>query len=271
MRLEEIPGVSVPYVHFHPTLAPFLARDLPVEDRAGAGDALLAGLLPVRQLPLPKRQQRRLTRPAPWPRRELPNLTAALRLALAAGALDEAVEFADRINLFLNVFGRWRERDEVMGMVEREMGREKGGKGRKRGKDHEARSSCWRRSGGSGSCRWGGRGRRRGCFGRCWAGWRRARPTTTRRPATTARGRCNSWAGVWRRRASPRWRRRSTGPRWPRPPPWRRRSRCGGQRAYSHRSGRCAGGSGPVWCGEAGVRRITGYQRRTLETIAAWR
>jgi hypothetical protein len=51
--------------------------------------------------------------------RELPNLKTDLRLALAAGALDEAVDFADSINLFLNLFGRWRERDEVMGWVER--------------------------------------------------------------------------------------------------------------------------------------------------------
>jgi tetratricopeptide (TPR) repeat protein len=50
-------------------------------------------------------------------RRELPNLRRALTLALQAGALDAAVNFAESINMFLNNFGRWRERDEVMAEV----------------------------------------------------------------------------------------------------------------------------------------------------------
>ncbi|MCO5245198.1 MAG: hypothetical protein M9927_15485 [Anaerolineae bacterium] len=68
VRLEEIPGVSVPYVHFHPTLAPFLARDLPADQRAALKRATgrrttsspTASTTPT---------ARRPTRPAPWPAR----------------------------------------------------------------------------------------------------------------------------------------------------------------------------------------------------------
>ena len=118
IRVEELPGVSVPYLHFHPTLAPYLARGL----EAGARGALeerywqayyrFAGYLYQTdfQHPIPARA---------LAGRELPNLRRALRLALQAGALDEAVGFADSINRFLDNFGRWRERDEVAAEVER--------------------------------------------------------------------------------------------------------------------------------------------------------
>ncbi|MBM3128982.1 MAG: tetratricopeptide repeat protein [Chloroflexi bacterium] len=61
--------------------------------------------------------------------REMPNLRRALDLALAAatsplpsggdreGVMDAAVDFADSISRFLDYFGRWRERDEMMEQV----------------------------------------------------------------------------------------------------------------------------------------------------------
>lgn len=124
IRSEELDGWTVPYIHFHPTLAPYL-RSLPkspspiqeegtgmgVETRYWQAYYSLANEfysndkhnpISIRALVL----------------RELPNLRRALRLCLAADALDEAVNFADSINRFLDVFGRWRERDEVAGMVE---------------------------------------------------------------------------------------------------------------------------------------------------------
>ena len=123
VRLEEIPGVTVPYVHFHPTLAPFLARDLPAEPRAALETRYWQAYYQfARDLVQSDRKAPHQARALAA--RELPNLKAGLRLALAAGALDEAVVFADRINWFLDVFGRWRERDEVMGWVEKEMGKE---------------------------------------------------------------------------------------------------------------------------------------------------
>ncbi len=112
-------------------------------------------------------------------RRELPNLRRALRLAIAAGALDEAVDFADSINRFLDYFGRWRERDEVAGEVERAVGRrgQESGVRSQEARDQESGaetslvpgpqspsrepSPCWSPAAGSGCCKPGGRGRRR--------------------------------------------------------------------------------------------------------------
>ena len=118
IRVEALPGVTVPYIHFHPTLAPFLARELTAEQTAALetrywrGYYAFANLLTQSDIQNPI-QARALAA------RELPNLRRGLRLAIAAAALDEAVAFADSINKFLDVFGRWRERDEVAAEVER--------------------------------------------------------------------------------------------------------------------------------------------------------
>lgn len=119
IRAEELPGVTVPYIHFHPTLAPYL-RAQPTDQTQHATRTTrywqnyyqLANFLyrTDSQNPLPARA---------IAARELPNLRRALRLCLSADALDEAVTFAAYINRFLDYFGRWRERDEVMGEVER--------------------------------------------------------------------------------------------------------------------------------------------------------
>jgi tetratricopeptide (TPR) repeat protein len=133
IRSEDIPGVSVPFIHFHPTLAPYL-RTLDdgtksAEDGTASGDGS-ASAQPPRierywqayyafanylyqgdaQYPI---QARAIAL------RELPNLKCALQRALVAGALDEAVDFAKSINQFLDCFGRWRERDELAAQVEK--------------------------------------------------------------------------------------------------------------------------------------------------------
>jgi hypothetical protein len=120
IRLEEIQGVAVPYVHFHPTLVPYLRAHI-------ESDQFLISTLQERYwqayykfanwLYQTDTQQPYIARALAT--RELPNLKRALQRALAAGALDEAVKFADSINRFLDYFGRWREMDEIAALVER--------------------------------------------------------------------------------------------------------------------------------------------------------
>lgn len=117
IRSEELDEWTVPYIHFHPTLAPYLRslinnQQSEISNRYWQAYHALANQLYQADDSTPL-QARALVL------RELPNLRRALRLCLAADALDEAVEFADCINSFLDVFGRWRERDEVVGMVEK--------------------------------------------------------------------------------------------------------------------------------------------------------
>ena len=120
IRLEDIPNLKVPFVHFHPTLVPYIRTYL-------ASDQSLISNLQERywqvyyafaiDLYKTDTQQPYIARALAV--RELPNLKRALQRTLAAGALDEAVDFANSINSFLDVFGRWRERDEVAKEVDR--------------------------------------------------------------------------------------------------------------------------------------------------------
>jgi len=119
IRVEEIPGVSDPFIHFHPTLTPYLST-LPesqtdYELRITKYWQVYYAI--ARQLYDLDTQHPFETRAIVL--RELPNLKRALKRTLAAGALDEAVGFADHLNSFLDYFGRWRERDEIAAEVER--------------------------------------------------------------------------------------------------------------------------------------------------------
>lgn len=115
------------YVRFHPTLLPYLAtrltpaRRAELEPRYGQAYYALANhcYRQDNQDPIPTRA---------IVSRELPNFRRALDLTLAAGDLNAAANFADSIAKFLNVFGRWSERDAMMGEVEKEI-RKQGDKG----------------------------------------------------------------------------------------------------------------------------------------------
>jgi len=122
IRIEEISGISVPFIHFHPTLAPYLKA---INDNSTAESQIsnieerywniyyqFANQLYDDDTQHPFEARSIVLR-------ELPNLKRALKLTLAAGALDEAVTFAKFINMFLNVFGRWREMDEIAKEVEK--------------------------------------------------------------------------------------------------------------------------------------------------------
>jgi len=118
VAVESVPGVTPPFLRFHPTLVPYLAARLPADRRAELEERYwqryyaLANYLYHADTQTPH-QARAIAL------RELPNLRRALDLALMrasaeAGAAAEAVEFATSIAMFLDVFGRWRERDAMM-------------------------------------------------------------------------------------------------------------------------------------------------------------
>jgi tetratricopeptide (TPR) repeat protein len=127
IRVEEIPGVSVPFIHFHPTLVPYLraisdnskldnlttdSQSSNIEERYWQGYYNLANSVYRADTKNPIQARAIVLR-------ELPNLKRALKRALAAGALDEAVNFAARLDRFLDAFGRWRERGEIAAEVEK--------------------------------------------------------------------------------------------------------------------------------------------------------
>ena len=105
IRVEHLEGINPPFLRFHPTLAPYLARQIKADDLAQIETRYwrqyydLAGFLYHTDTTNPH-QARAMAR------LEMPNLRRALTLALGAGALEEAADFADSINRFLNFFGR---------------------------------------------------------------------------------------------------------------------------------------------------------------------
>jgi tetratricopeptide (TPR) repeat protein len=117
VRIETEEGpFSGRYLRFHPTLAPHLrARLAPAERRALEARYRqvyyeLSGYLYHADDRTPH-EARAIAR------RELANLRRALELTLAAGDVATAVDFADNVEFFLNVFGRWREREAMMAKV----------------------------------------------------------------------------------------------------------------------------------------------------------
>jgi tetratricopeptide (TPR) repeat protein len=117
---ESLRGIKFPFLCFHPTLAPYLATQLPAARRAeletrywqvyySFANRLYKG--DTEQHPLEARA---------IAIREMPNFRHALDLAIAAGAVDEATDLGARtIAHFLNQFGRWRERDAMLKQVEK--------------------------------------------------------------------------------------------------------------------------------------------------------
>jgi tetratricopeptide (TPR) repeat protein len=131
LTAESLPNVAVPFLRFHPTLAPYLATRLSAARRAALEERYwqryyaLANYLYRSDTQTPHEARAIALR-------ELPNLRRALDLCLAAlssplrGESERqemagaAVGFADSIARFLDVFGRWRERDVMMANVKRQ-------------------------------------------------------------------------------------------------------------------------------------------------------
>jgi tetratricopeptide (TPR) repeat protein len=108
---EVLPNITVPYLKFHPTLAP----------------VLWGTLAPAEQQALKQRHQERYYNLSGWlyqtdsqnplavraiARRELPNLLTAVQAALAA-ADENAVDFVDNVNWFLDFFGMNQDRQRL--------------------------------------------------------------------------------------------------------------------------------------------------------------
>jgi tetratricopeptide (TPR) repeat protein len=104
------------YVRFHPTLAPHLRRRLEEDERAALEARYRQHYYEFGRylLHMDTREPHAARALA---QRELPNLRRALDLTLAAGDIAMAVDFADNVERFLNVFGRWRERDALVRRV----------------------------------------------------------------------------------------------------------------------------------------------------------
>ncbi len=108
---ETLSGATVPFLRFHPTLAPMLWARLSADEQARLSLAhrkryyALADYLYHADDKIPH-QARAIAR------RELPNLLHAVHAALDAGD-QEAVAFTDRVNKFLDCFGL-RQESEVL-------------------------------------------------------------------------------------------------------------------------------------------------------------
>jgi len=111
LTAEQIEGVRVPFLRFHPVLTPYL------RSQPGADDAALRERYTQRYYGLARYlnfEDNRHPQPVrALVRKELPNLRRALELLLEEGELDATSEMADQIARFLDIFGLLRERDEL--------------------------------------------------------------------------------------------------------------------------------------------------------------
>ena len=113
---EGLQNISVPYLRFHPTLAP----------------VLWSTLEPSQQSALKQQHQERYYALSRWlyfednknpqvardiARRELPNLMAAVRSALDSED-ENAIDFVDNVNRFLDYFGMNRDRKQLIDRAE---------------------------------------------------------------------------------------------------------------------------------------------------------
>ncbi len=116
VKVEPLRNINVPFLQFHPTLLPYLATQLDDARRAKLHERYWQAYYQLANQLYQSDTQHPIEARAIVVR-EMPNLRRALDLALDAGAMDEAVGFAARISRFLDYFGRWRERDEMMEQV----------------------------------------------------------------------------------------------------------------------------------------------------------
>jgi hypothetical protein len=117
LTAEQVHGdIAVPFLHFHPVLAPALRT------QTGADDAPLRERYKQRYYQLANKLYYQDTRHPQWVRalvrRGLSNLRRALILLLEAGEVGTASEMAERIAQFLTIFGLRRELDEMLQRVE---------------------------------------------------------------------------------------------------------------------------------------------------------
>ncbi|HJX53677.1 MAG TPA: tetratricopeptide repeat protein [Polyangia bacterium] len=112
IEAEDIPGVGVPYLRFHPTLAPMLWPRLDVAEQARLNLAHRQRYYALsRYLYQEDSRHPHQARAIAW--RELPNVLHAVHAALDAGDPD-AVDFAVYVNRFLGSFGLKQEAESLV-------------------------------------------------------------------------------------------------------------------------------------------------------------
>ncbi len=128
VTVESLPGITPPFLRFHPTLVPYLAAQLPADRRAELEERYWKEYYATANY-LYREDTQHPHQARAIALREMPNLRRALDLAIAAassplpgggdrgGAVTAAVDFATAIAKFLDDFGRWRERDVMMGKI----------------------------------------------------------------------------------------------------------------------------------------------------------
>lgn len=116
LAAETLEGVTVPYLRFHPTLAPLLWAELDEARRAGLESAFRRRHYQTARY-LYHEDQRHPHQARAIARRELPNLLHAVQGALAAGEA-EAVSFAESVNRFLYFFGLKREAEQLAALAQ---------------------------------------------------------------------------------------------------------------------------------------------------------
>ncbi|MBA3530818.1 MAG: tetratricopeptide repeat protein [Ardenticatenales bacterium] len=116
VSVESLPGIIHPFLRFHPTLLPYLSSQLPAARRAELEERYWREYYSTAKS-LYQADTQRPHQARAIAQREMPNLQRALDLTIAAGEAAAAIDFAARIALFLNVFGRWREQAMLLQKV----------------------------------------------------------------------------------------------------------------------------------------------------------
>ncbi len=111
LTAEQVVGITVQFMHFHPVLAPYL------RSQSGADDPALRERYAQRYYAVARylyhEDYQHPQEVRVLAQKELPNLRRALELLLKAGELDTASDLAVSITRFLVIFGLLRERDEL--------------------------------------------------------------------------------------------------------------------------------------------------------------
>ena len=107
IQMESLPGVTVPFLRFHPTLAPALWAKVPTEEQAELTARYRERYYAVSSY-LYQQDRKAVASVRAIARRDLPNLLAAVNGALDAGT-PGAVDFVDNVNKFLGAFGLSRD------------------------------------------------------------------------------------------------------------------------------------------------------------------
>jgi tetratricopeptide (TPR) repeat protein len=107
VEAEDLPGVTVPFLRFHPTLAPMLLDQVTPDERGRLNRAHREGYHAFANY-LYTEDRRNPHQARAIASRELPNVLHAVHASLAVGD-PGAIDFVDTINRFLSSFGLRRE------------------------------------------------------------------------------------------------------------------------------------------------------------------